>query len=69
MIRSRTLYAIRYAPVVATEAHDARHDDPQEVAGDPYAELEVSDCPNDPHGHLFFGWFSKRRCVKCGAFG
>lgn len=42
-------------------------DDPQEVAGDPFAELEYSECPLDPHGHL---WFAPKcgmvpRCVHC----
>lgn len=64
-MHTRTIYASRHDLIVADETQD----DPQEVAGDPFAEYEWSDCPNDPHGHLMRGWFGKRRCVKCGVWG
>jgi hypothetical protein len=41
-------------------------DDPQEWAGDPYAELEESDCPCDPLGHLVKAECGCCRCISCG---
>ena len=45
----------------------AEQDDPQEVAGDQFAELGENACPIDPHGHLFFApkCASVPRCVHC----
>jgi len=42
----RTLTTTFAEPIVEAE------DDPQEVAGDAFAELEWSPCPVDPLGHL-----------------
>ena len=66
-MKTRTTYATRHDLLVADEAE--AEDDPQEVAGDPYAEFAWSDCPNDPRGHLMKGWFGKMRCLHCGEFG
>ena len=46
--------------------HEENEDDPQIVAGDPYAELEESDCPCDPQGHLDHTHCGITRCVRCG---
>lgn len=43
----------------------ADEDDPQEVAGDPYAELEGHGCL-DPMGHLFLTKCGETKCVHCG---
>ena len=40
-------------------------DDPQEVAGDQFAEFECSPCPFDPVGHLFKTACGVTRCVHC----
>lgn len=40
-------------------------DDPQEVAGDPYADLEPNDCLCD-FGHLFKTQCGETKCLWCG---
>ena len=41
-------------------------DDPQEVAGDQFAEFECSPCLFDPAGHLFKTACRATKCVWCG---
>jgi hypothetical protein len=41
-------------------------DDPQDVAGDQFAEFECSPCPFDPVGHLFLSDATATQCVHCG---
>jgi hypothetical protein len=40
-------------------------DDPQLVAGDPFAELEWVDCPINSHDHLWLTEAGITRCVFC----
>ena len=58
--------AVTYTKTADVVVFDDDPDDPQETAGDQFAELEWSACPFDPLGHLFKTSCGETKCMKCG---